>query len=164
MMNITYRKAVEEDNNSINELFIEMIKTINKRMIKDNVKPYTELEKGYEEGYLDTFYVDDKRVIFVADDNNKIVGFISIVMKNDCLYIDDYCVTKNYQRIGIGSNLLALAEKYTIDHNLYDINLHVQASNYESRKFYEKKGYKFIECDEKGVLLGKEIKKEEIEK
>ena len=76
MGNIIYRRSVKDDNEAINNLFIEMIKTINQRMINEGVEPYTELEKGYKEGYLDSFYVDDNRLIFVAEDEGKVIGYL----------------------------------------------------------------------------------------
>lgn len=109
-MDIIYRRAKKEDNNSINNLFIEMIKTVNQRMINDGIEPNLNLENGYEEGYLDTFHIDDNRVIFVALDQDKVIGFLSVVKNGNYLYLDDYCVTANYQGLGIGSNLIKMAE------------------------------------------------------
>ncbi len=66
MYKIIYRRSVRADSNDINNLFIEMIKTINKRMVLNGDVSYNALENGYEDGYLDRFYKDDSRVIFVA--------------------------------------------------------------------------------------------------
>ena len=50
MSNITYRKSIKQDIPAINNLFIEMIKIVNSRMIKEGIEPYLDYEKGYEEG------------------------------------------------------------------------------------------------------------------
>ena len=109
-MNIQYRKAEKQDSDAINELFIEMIKTINERMVNEGVEPYASLESGYEEGYLDTFFVNDNRVIFVACNENKVIGYLSVVKYENYLYLDDYCVSKQYRGLGIGSNLIQISE------------------------------------------------------
>lgn len=157
-MNIQYRKAVEQDSLAINELFIEMIKTINERMINEGVEPYTSLESGYEEGYLDTFYVNDNRVIFVACDNDKVIGYLSVVKNDNYLYLDDYCVSKEYRGYGIGSNLIKISEQFAKEQGLKEVHLHVQTANHESREFYSRKGYEYISEEEKRLLLGKKIR------
>ena len=158
IMNITYRKSIKKDIQAINNLFIEMITTINTRMIKEGITPYKELEKGYDEGYLDTFYVDDNRVIFVACDNNKVIGYISVVKKDTYLYLDDYCVTEKYRSQGIGSNLIKISEKFAKKNGLNEVHLHVQTANHQSHEFYTRKGYEYIEEEEKRILLGKKLR------
>lgn len=157
-MNIIYRMAQKQDINDINELFIEMIKTINDRMISEGVEAYTELEKGYDEGYLDTFFENDNRVIFVADYQNKVIGYLSAVAYDNYLYLDDYCVTNSFRGKGIGSNLIKMSEDYAKAKNLEEVHLHVQTANHESREFYSRKGYGFISEEEKRILLSKKIK------
>lgn len=155
---ITFRRSVKEDNEAINNLFIEMIKIINQRMINEGVEPYIELEKGYKEGYLDTFYVDGNRVIFVAEAEGKVVGYLSVVKHDDYLYLDDYCVTESYREKGIGSGLIKTAEDYAVSEGILIVKLHVQTANHESREFYKNKGYEQISEEEKRLLLGKKLK------
>ena len=157
-MNIKYRRSIPEDNPTINELFIEMIKTINERMINDGVEPYTELEKGYEDGYLDTFYVNDNRVIFVADANGVVIGYLSTVAYDNYLYLDDYCVSEKFRGYGIGSALIKTAENFAREKGLDEVHLHVQTANHESREFYSRKGYEYISEEEKRMLLGKKVR------
>ena len=127
-------------------------------MINDGIEPYTELEKGYEEGYLDTFYVDDNRAIFVACDNDNVVGYLSVVKKDKYLYLDDYCVTEKYRGLGIGSGLIKASEEFAKNSNLDEVRLHVQTANHESREFYSRRGYGFISEEEKRILLGKKVR------
>ena len=63
MSNITYRKSIREDIPSINSLFIEMVKTVNDRMERGGVNPYTDFEQGFEPGYLDNFYITGDGVV-----------------------------------------------------------------------------------------------------
>ena len=152
-MNITYRKSIKEDIPYINDLFIEMIKTVNKRMKSEGITPYGDLEKGFEDGYLDTFYDNPNRVIYVALDGNIIVGFISICVEEGYIYLDDYSVTYSYRGKGIGTKLLDLAVNYAKEKNIDDILTHVESSNKESIEFYKNRGFKLVEKQENRLLI-----------
>lgn len=153
MSNITYRKSIKDDIPCINNLFIEMIKTVNKKMEEEGIKPYKELEKGYEEGYLDTFYDNPNRCIYIALDENAIVGYISICTLDGYIYLDDYSVTHDYRGKGIGTKLLDLAINYAHDKDINDVLTHVESSNKESIEFYKNKGFKLVETQENRLLI-----------
>ena len=156
-MDILYRKSVIEDIPYINELFIEMLKTVNERMIKKGIEPYEEV--GFDEGYLETFYNNDDKVIFVALDNKKIVGFLSICKYKDenYIYLDDYCVNKDYRGKGIGSHLMNMAFEYAKEKKIDCIKTHVEDANTESINYYNNKG--FVEKEKEGhrLLIYKKI-------
>lgn len=156
-MDILYRKSVIEDIPYINELFIEMIKTVNERMIKKGIEPYKEV--GFEKGYLETFYNNDDRIIFVALDNKKIVGFLSICKykEENYIYLDDYCVNKDYRGKGIGSKLMEMACEYAKKEKIDCILTHVEDANTESINYYNSKG--FVEKEKEGhrLLIYKKI-------
>lgn len=69
---------------------------------------------------------EDKAIIRIADDN-KIAGFI--LFKTDTLanwffeetvgFIREFWVSREFRRTGQGSQLLALAEQYFIEHSIY---------------------------------------------
>ena len=153
-MNITFRKAVEDDKESINNLFIEMIKTVNERMIKDGIEPYKELENGYN-GEIDKFFDNDDFFIYVACDDDKVVGFLSIcVFKDlDYIYLDDYSVNDKYRGLGIGSKLMGMAFKYVEDNNISTIQTHVESANHESREFYKKRGFSLVSEEGHRLLI-----------
>ena len=152
-MNITYRKAMVSDKDSINSLFIEMIKTVNERMIREGIEPHSDLEKGYSEE-LNKFFDNDDFFIYVACDEEDIIGFISIcVFKDlDYIYVDDYSVNSKYRGLGIGSKLMEMAFKYADDNNISTVKGHVESANHESMDFYKKRGF-VIEKNEGNRLL-----------
>ena len=152
-MNITYRKAIVSDKDSINNLFIEMVKTVNDRMIREGIEPHKELENGYSDE-LDKYFIDDNNLIFVACDEDKIIGFISMnVFKDlDYIYIDDYSVSNRYRGLGIGSKLMEMVFKYADDNNISTIKGHVESANHESMDFYKKRGF-VVEKQEDNRLL-----------
>ena len=157
MNNIKYRKSIKEDIPFINNLFIEMVKTVNERMIKAGIEPYTELEKGFEEGYLESFYNDNDKLIYVAEDNKKIIGFLSICKYDDYIYLDDYCVNYKYRGKGIGTELMTLSYQFAKRQNINKIITHVESANYESRKYYKNKGFKLIKKEGNRLLINKEL-------
>lgn len=74
-----------------------------------------------------------------------VIGYLSVVKKDTYLYLGDYCVTEDYRGIGIGSNLISMAEDFAFSHDFDEVHLHVQTANFQSREFYSKKGYNFVE-------------------
>ena len=158
MENFVYRKSIKEDIPLINDLFIEMIKTVNKRMELKGFDPYKDLENGYEEGYLDNFYDNDDKIIFVAEDNNIVIGFISVVLfkEEGYIYLDDYSVKEKYRGQGIGSELMNMAFEYAKEKGIKTIITHVESANSESINFYKNKGFKLVEEQGHRLLIKKE--------
>ena len=88
-MSWTLKKAEKKDCNRINELFMEMLRTIYQ----------TEQVNGYPEGTLDRFFDGGDEWISIAVDQGKIVAFLSIEVHHEAepfIYLDDFSVTKQY--------------------------------------------------------------------
>lgn len=164
-MNITFRKSITEDQSEVNNLFIELVKTVNERMIKNGMEPYLGMENGFEKGYLDRFYKDDGNIIYVATDEDKIVGFISITDHRDenFIYLDDYCVNHLYRGQGIGIKLMDLAFEFARMQRVEEVKTHVVSTNFESIEFYKKYGFQIVEEEGKRLLIKKDanLSKEE---
>ena len=156
-MNIKFRKSIKEDIPFINELFIEMVKTVNEKMISEGIKPYENLDSGYEKGYLDNFYLNDDKVIFVALDNEKIIGFISVCNEKEYIYLDDYSVSEKYRGKKIGSKLMEMAFEHALYLGIYDILTHVESANKSSIAFYTKKGFDIVEMQGHRLLIKKNL-------
>ena len=159
MNNITYRYAKETDQSNINDLFIEMIQTVIDRMPEEDSLIYVPLLKGYEEGYLDAFFIDENKRILVADFNNNVVGYLSLCMykESDYLYLDDFCVTKEHQGDGIGSKLIDMAIEYAKEYGINNIRAHVEKFNSQSIEFYSKRGFEVVEDDNNRLLINKKV-------
>ena len=72
------RKAVQEDEQRICELFIEMLQTIY----------HTEDVQGYEPGYLDRYWKNGEDIILVAEDDGVIAYLAVEVHREDVDYED----------------------------------------------------------------------------
>ena len=140
------RKGISSDKKAIEDLFMDMLRTIYK----------TDDVEGYEEGYLDKFFDGSGDIIFVAEAEGKVIGYISVEEHRedrDFIYLDDFCVAGGFRGQGIGSKLLAAAENYAGEINIPAICLHVEKTNTAAMELYEKNGYKVFRDDGSRNLL-----------
>ena len=144
-MEYKLRRADENDKLAICSLYNEMIWAIY----------HAENREPYADDYLARFFIDDSRVIFVADskDVRHIVGYISLIDNVDHLYIDDFCVTEPCRGMGIGSALLQLAENYALGHHIKKVALHVEESNKAAQKLYYDNGYDIYSRDSNRIRM-----------
>lgn len=151
-MPYTIREANAKDADRINELFIQMLQTIYEG----------EDVQGYEEGYLDKFFERDSDLIYVAESNDLVIGFLSVEghfeEETPFIYLDDFSVAREHRGNGVGTKLLRLAERYAAEHDFENIFLHVEASNVRARKLYEKFGYEEYETSAGRIKMVKRTK------
>lgn len=149
-MKYRIRIAVPEDEQKIRELFIEMLQTIY----------HTEDVQGYEPGCLDRYWINGEEHIFVAEDED-VVAYLSVEVHHesdkDYIYLDDLSVTEKYRSQGIGSALIREAEKYAREIEIPDIVFHVEKSNTEAFRLYERLGYKIFRDDGSRYLMNKSV-------
>ena len=148
MMDIVFRKATSDDKEAIEGLFVEMLQSICQK---------EEIE-GYEKGYLDRFFLDLEDRIVVAVLDHTVIGYISIEVKRQdvqYVYIDDFCVKKEYRGLGIGTRLLRICEEYCHDLGLFRLCLHVERNNVSAQHLYCKNGYDLLREDGNRLLLKK---------
>ena len=143
------RKAIPEDEQRIRELFIEMLQTIY----------HTEEVEGYESGYLDRYWTNGENELFVAEDN-EVVAYLAVEVHRedemDYVYLDDLSVTEKYRSQGIGSALIHEAEAYAQEIGIQHILFHVEKSNTDAFRLYERLGYKIFRDDGNRYLMKKD--------
>ena len=116
--------------------------------------------KGYEEGYLRRFFGESADKIFVAESDEAVVGYISVVVLGDdvrYVYIDDFCVDGEHRGRGIGTRLLRRCEEYSEKLGVTYIALHVEETNASARRLYEKNGYAPRKTEGTRILMSKTI-------
>lgn len=139
-MEFRLRRAVAEDKQAINALFVEMLRTIHG---KEDVE-------SYREGDLDGYFSGGENWICVAEVDESVVGFLSIEVHREdenYLYYDDFCVSGDYRAKGIGTALMHAAEEYCCGLRFGNVVLHVEKSNRSAREFYARKGFVFLRDD-----------------
>ena len=127
------RPAKNDDEPVIRSLFMEMLRTIY----------HTDDVNGYDEGYLDRFF-DNKNQdwICVAQAGEDVVAYLSIEVHHedqDFIYLDDLSVSEDYRNRGIGSALIKNAEMFAKENEINVIVFHVEKSNVDAYRLYEKK-------------------------
>ena len=149
-MNVQYRKAVKEDFTRINELFMEMLRSIYE---KEDVE-------GLKDGDLDYYFAGKEDWICVAEIDGRIEGFLSIEVhreEENFLYYDDFNVNKAYRSQGIGSALMDTAEEYCRSLGFSSIVLHVEETNTKARKLYDNRGFTLLRKDGTRLCLIKHL-------
>ena len=135
-MTYSIRKAVQEDEQRILELFIEMLQTIY----------HTEEVQGYEPGYLDRYWKNGEDTILVAEDDD-VIAYLAVEVHRedvDYIYLDDLSVTEKKRGNGIGTSLIHKAEEYAMELGIADILFHVEKNNKSAFRLYERLGYKIF--------------------
>ena len=149
-MDYTYRKAEKKDAGRINQLFIEMMQTIRG----------TDQVNGYNDGYLDKFFDDTDEWISVAVYDDEIIAFLSIEVHHEdkeYIYLDDLSVTKQHRNNGIGTKLIRNAEKYAKEINIPAICFHVEKTNTNAFRLYQRLGYNVYQDQKTRYLMIKHM-------
>ena len=89
---------------------------------------------------------DETQVIFVAEADNRVVGYIHLV-NYDVIYADNFknclglAVDNDYKRNGIGSALLKQAEIWAKGNGAVGIRLCSGIEREKAHEFYQSQGY-----------------------
>ncbi len=149
-MSWIFEKAEKKDSDRINELFMEMLETIY----------HTDQVNGYEDGALDRFFDGRDEWICVAVDEGKIIAFLSIEVhheEEDYIYLDDLSVTAAYRSRGIGTTLIQRAEGYAKEIGIREIYFHVEKSNTDAFRLYQRLGCDIFEDQGSRYMMRKHI-------
>ena len=140
------RKAVPEDEHRIRALFVEMLQTIY----------HTADVMGYEEGYLDKYWNNREDRIYVAEENDTVIAFLSVEVyrePKEYIYLDDLSVTEPCRDKGIGTELIRTAESYAEAIGIPVIIFHVEKSNNSAFRLYKRLGYTIYQEDGSRYLM-----------
>ncbi len=154
-MKMKIKKAKLEDLNQIIELW-EKYEEFEEKFVdlkkQDYVRKRKEAEKNMKENFKRCIK-GNKAEIFVAEDNNEIIGFILISKsKGDDIHDFDFYGEMNYAYIkpefrgkGIASNFFKKTKKWFKKNNLKYVKLDVNIKNMKARRIYEKWGFEDYE-------------------
>ena len=140
------RRAKKEDLGGINKLLCQVL------MVHHNGRPdiFKPNAKKYTDSELLEIIADDKRPIFVAEDEGEVLGYAFCIFQqhvNDniltdikTLHIDDLCVNETCRGKHIGSKLYEYVLEFAENEGCYNVTMNVWACNESALKFYEKMG------------------------
>ena len=93
-------------------------------------------------------YMINNQIIFIAQDEEKIVGYLAGTICKDVSYItesfaelDNMYINEDYRRFGIGTLLMNEFKKYCKEKNIQNIKVTASAKNNKAINFYMKNGF-----------------------
>lgn len=94
---------------------------------------------------------NDKQTIFVAENEEKIVGFANCLIKKakeneliksyNYVEIENLVIDNDYKKSGIGKQLIKKAEGWAKDHGTNTVRLSSAGANHNALEFYKHLGY-----------------------
>lgn len=131
---------------------IEDIQNLNNYLIEleynnfdDTLKQGWPFEKEGRE-YFENMIKNE--IIFVAQDEDKIIGYLAGSICEQISYIkesfaelDNMCINDEYRRFGIGTLLINEFKKYCKEKNIQNIKVTASAKNSRAIQFYMKNGF-----------------------
>lgn len=100
---------------------------------------------------LDGYYFDKGDMFWIAlDDNDRVIGSIGCnLLPDDEAVLHRLYVKYSLKRQGIGAKLLDAAESFARENGRKTMKLHLgeKSTYFESRHFYPKHGYTFVDED-----------------
>jgi GNAT superfamily N-acetyltransferase len=138
MKDILIRKATKSDLPVIGKLLAELI----------NAMDDTEgIDIGIDLKTCEQLLNDDNSHFLVAELKTTPVGFINFTVRQTVLHrspsamIDELVVTKEYQRKGIGKQLVLAAIDECRQLGYCEVEVSTEKTNVKARKFYKKCGF-----------------------
>lgn len=112
----------------------------------------------------DTF-IQDNFIGFVAEENEKVIGYIALTYCLDEAEINIIAVTRDFRRKGVASALLNATYEALLSSGIDKIFLEVRKSNKSAQNLYKKHGFtvigvrpKYYKGVEDAILMRKDLK------
>ena len=108
-------------------------------------------------------YIDANYPIYVAENNNRLLGYLICRVENNLVWVESLFVLNNFRRKGIASKLFKKAEKISETLGGETVFNYVHPNNDKIIKFLSKMGYDVLNLIEirkpwKDEILNKEIR------
>jgi ribosomal protein S18 acetylase RimI-like enzyme len=131
------RGSIHDDISSILNLLYDL----------DRPRPLNDHEVRIFKNKFSDYFLDSQKNIIVAQQDEKIVGVVSIIylqrlnrIKTE-MYIPELIVTEKLRCLGIGKKLMRYCMELAKKKNCYRIRLESGNSRKESHKFYKSIGF-----------------------
>ena len=136
------RKASIEDVDILNDFFTDIIK-YEADMYDENNKNSLIIKNYFQNKVINNDYI-----IYVSEEDNKVVGFISgmflrgnLVKKTDEVKIDVLYVLDSYRNRGIGSKLIETSINNCKNRKVQYVRIDNFVANEDASRLYEKYGF-----------------------
>ena len=88
--------------------------------------------------YYINYVNDDTKFLYLAEDNDNIMGYIFIKIENDKAKIDALFVDEKYRKQGIATKLIEDAISYVKEKKIKVLTINVLSNNLEAKNLYLK--------------------------
>lgn len=142
------RFATKNDKESVLKLLDELGEEVNKKM---GYSPHNAEAQKVGGPVFDEIISRKDTLIFVAEDNNKLIGLITFYLLPNIRHgwhrghIEDFIVSETARGKGIGTQLFNAVKKYCRENNIKVIKVDSGVDLTGAHRFYEKNGGKFTE-------------------
>ncbi|NCN03890.1 MAG: GNAT family N-acetyltransferase [Candidatus Pacebacteria bacterium] len=134
----------------------ENLQALNNEVFVDNAKydPDLVLDWAYsDEGrkYFQELVNDPDSICFVAEDNNKLVGYLAAspklisYRKSRYLEVDNIGVIPTYRSHGVGKMLMDICKEWARENNYQKLYVNSYFQNEQAIRFYKKNGFNPID-------------------
>jgi ribosomal protein S18 acetylase RimI-like enzyme len=152
-MEVEIRKGEKEDIQQIRKIDI-IGDILNNCSPLDKLDPNYKPKKG-EKNYYENFILGRNKWCYVAESNNKLLGFILFNIENrkrhwlikKVGYVDLVVICKKARGKGISKLLISKAYEIFKEKKLQYAKLSVQTDNYFAHKIWKKSGFKDFRTD-----------------
>lgn len=148
------KKADSNRVNEIVDLWLEFMDEHDKIIINDNpvLKNYESKDKNMGESYkefLKSYIESDKGIVYLAEENEEIIGYTLIFIKNEIPiyenkkvgYISDLYVKKDFRKKGISTQLKDRSLEWFKDKGIKIIAVPMYPDNKHAHSLYKKWGF-----------------------
>lgn len=134
---MNYRKAELKDTKELDNLL--------SLLIEDEKENYDSTIKSTKvENYYENMIIRDNNVIFLSEENNKILGYVFIKTPENIAIINALYVLPEERGKGIASHLLELAINWIKENNIKNMEISVLSKNTRAKELYKKFGFNEI--------------------
>ena len=142
-MNIVIRKASLEDLKGVQDLNYKLFDFEHENFDSSLNMEWTFSDEG--EKYFKK--IIENGTVWVAIDNDKIIGYLAGIMKSynsinaKSAELDNFYIEEKYRRLGIGKRLVNEYKKYCKNKGIDTIYVTANAKNKNARSFYQASGF-----------------------
>jgi len=115
-------------------------------------------EKDVEPNFVNLWKTEGKKKIIEVD--TRCVGYFWFEQhpEEKELFINSIQIVEQFQRTGVGTEVISWLLKEASHHNLDCVRGIVQKNNDHARNFFRRNGFRFIKETESGILIERELK------
>lgn len=156
-MAIKIRQAVPNDTKAIGKIFHQVSVLHHQNVEREFVLPRIEDEERYLAETID----NKEAVLFVAEENKSVVGYLILYIQTypEHFFVDtrkgfigSIGVEENHRGKGIGTKMLNAAEKYLKENGIFVFETDVFIFNEGAERLYNRFGFKDIKIYKKKIL------------